>query len=201
MKIKYITFTGADDTIEPALIVHPNVEWGILFSSSKQKSNRFPSFEWIEDLIIKQPGINLSAHICGRWVREICKGQMNEDIAWVMSSPFGRIQLNFHAYIHFITNLEDFTVLMNSYGGQWIFQFDDINNSLLDQARNLGVTNALALFDTSGGAGIVPDEWPKTESLAGYAGGLGPDNLADELKKIEDVVGDGTIWVDMETKG
>ena len=36
--------------------------------------------------------------------------------------------------------------------------------------------------------------------LGAYAGGLGPDNLEEELKRIEEVAGDRTIWIDMETK-
>jgi hypothetical protein len=33
----------------------------------------------------------------------------------------------------------------------------------------------------------------------GYAGGLGPDNLAEELRRIEEVAGDAEVWIDMET--
>ena len=63
--------------------------------------------------------------------------------------------------------------------------------------------NAVALFDHSGGKGRVPRHWtpiPHQEVFTGYAGGLGPDNLADELKRIHDAVGEATIWIDLETK-
>jgi len=42
------------------------------------------------------------------------------------------------------------------------------------------------------------DEYGKP-LLCGYAGGLNPDNIEQELIKIEAVVGDAEIWIDMES--
>src|SRR5207302_929741 len=64
------------------------------------------------------------------------------------------------------------------------------------------------LFDTSGGAGLTPDDleesWPMAwpGKYCGYAGGLGPDNVADELEKIFGTNAEqaSTFWIDMETK-
>lgn len=57
----------------------------------------------------------------------------------------------------------------------------------------------MSLFDTSSGFGILPEKWPELlpELYCGYAGGLGPDNLQEQLEKIESVIGDNEIWVDM----
>jgi len=61
------------------------------------------------------------------------------------------------------------------------------------------------LFDSSGGRGVL-SEWPKIPNhnfgplWCGYAGGLGPNNIVDELFKIEEAVGDAEIWIDMESK-
>ena len=62
------------------------------------------------------------------------------------------------------------------------------------------------LFDSSGGRGVVEKSWPKIPHheygpiWCGYAGGLGPDNIKEELQKIEEAVGEAEIWIDMETK-
>ena len=75
---------------------------------------------------------------------------------------------------------------------------DDVNNDLLDKVTSDGI-NAVPLFDISGGRGIVPKEWPKQKGYCGYAGGLSPDNLQEQLEKIEKVVDDVPIWIDAET--
>ena len=45
-------------------------------------------------------------------------------------------------------------------------------------------------------------EWPSPhiDIQSGYAGGLGPDNLLAELRRIEKLTDFRPIWVDMETK-
>jgi len=214
MKIKQITFTGADDTIEPTELMSmsknlpSNIEWGILVSKSATGTNRFPTATWLKMLLFKIGGLNkdtnLCMHICGHWVREICKGKFEltkkaTPIAYIFWDAFKRVQLNFHSYIHEIDEPR-FTELIEIFDKQWIFQLDDVNNDLLFRAVNNNI-NAVPLFDVSGGAGTVPEEWPKPiENLyCGYAGGLGPHNLKEELLLIEEEVEDGTIWIDMET--
>src|SRR5262245_5353667 len=73
-----VTFTGADDSIEPEDLAeiskqYPFVEWGILFSKSQQGTPRCPSERWLRKfaaVMIQNPAAQLSAHLCGRWVRE-----------------------------------------------------------------------------------------------------------------------------------
>jgi hypothetical protein len=64
------------------------------------------------------------------------------------------------------------------------------------------------LFDASHGAGVSPNAWPAARYrdaedrllYHGYAGGLGPENIADELGKIAAAAGDARVWIDMETR-
>ena len=80
---------------------------------------------------------------------------------------------------------------------QIIFQLDDVNNSLQDIAKKGGI-DAVGLFDLSGGDGILPTQWPQSNQYIGYAGGLSPDNLLQQLYAIETVCG-SEIWIDAET--
>jgi hypothetical protein len=58
-----------------------------------------------------------------------------------------------------------------------------------------------ALFDTSGGAGVLPQEWPvpAKDFWCGYAGGLGPFNVIEQVRKIETVCAK-PFWIDMERR-
>jgi phosphoribosylanthranilate isomerase len=62
--------------------------------------------------------------------------------------------------------------------------------------------NTACLFDCSGGKGISPVNWPniKENIFCGYAGGLGPDNIEAEIKKIILLTNNNDFWIDMESK-
>lgn len=214
MIIDTVTITGADDTtsIDWMLEVSrsfPRVEWGILVSASQTGTPRFPSDSWLHSLakVAKQnEDLRLSMHVCGRWVREICQGHWTEFLKAHMELPctFDRVQLNFHAYTHQLA--PNFFPMAESacrtICRQLIFQLDGVNDSLLTQAKEAGI-NAVPLFDKSGGAGVSPDSWPIAlpDTLCGYAGGLSPDNLDEELARINKVTqADSHIWIDTETK-
>ena len=208
MNIKQVTITGADDSTNPFWIEkissrYPFVEWGILVSLSSAGSPRFPSKNWINQLfrLVNHNSVNLSMHVCGRWVRDICKGNWDnfiENNCLVLSS-YDRIQLNFHAIPHEVSDnfLQDLEHWAKELDVQFILQMDCVNNAIAEFANPRLVTQ---LFDISGGAGVVPSQWPEqTTEYCGYAGGLGPDNISTELHRIEQVT-TGDIWLDMETK-
>lgn len=106
-----VTVTGADDStnIDKLFEIqakYPFVEWGILLSkkySLKDGANRFPSKNWLNDLIGKGSGkLNLSGHICGEWVKEALLGEfpMLDNIHGNFTDGFRRFQLNTHAEPH-----------------------------------------------------------------------------------------------------
>ncbi len=218
--IKQVTLTGADDSISYYRLFeisekYPFVEWGILLSKNSEGYFRFPTWKWIEGLITeKPPTVKLSGHLCGSWVRDIIAGGIEFKTAHSQSiNGFGRFQLNFHAQQHwphlpekFIQSLFYLTCLDKQ---QVIFQIDGVNHRAYDLARSQYATqkgiNAVPLFDVSGGAGILPDEWPKPMgNYCGYAGGLSPDNLLKQIQLIQSRIRnkDGSlypIWIDAET--
>jgi hypothetical protein len=57
------------------------------------------------------------------------------------------------------------------------------------------------LYDGSGGRGVSPDKWfpPLPGKRCGYAGGLGLDNIKDELIDIKRVADNAPVWIDMES--
>lgn len=217
-----VTLTGADDSVDPTELVRlfqefPFVEWGILVhhtTLSGKSSPRFPSVAWIKRLqtLAADTSLALSLHICGRWVRRLLLG--DNQIPTELLAAFDRIQLNFHAE-NTPCNPEEFHAACVEFGSrQFIFQIDGSGGNehlenLLDETDRTGNrVDAVPLFDVSGGAGIVPGEWPPPEFMVndrgyeyyGYAGGLGPDNVLHELARIRQVSGDCRIWLDMETR-
>lgn len=206
MKIRQVTVTGADDSIRPTELVQvqerfPAVEWGILVSNNARIAGghpRFPSELWISELK-DIPGLNLSCHICGKWVRILCmEGEIDTYLKTILPM-FQRVQLNFHAIVHKINRGLFIEALKQYKDKKFIFQLDDVNNDLLEVAQDAGI-DAMPLFGRSGGAGVLPEHWPDPKGYCGYAGGLSPDNLTRELDKIEQVAGDSEIWIDAESR-
>jgi len=212
-----VTITGADDSISPEDLLgltvdYPFVEWGILVSKKQEGSSRFPSEDWIKRLVeIKRgqpnphPSMRLSMHVCGRWVRQLMMGDGREFSMFLAGKwcAFERIQLNFHAEPHQTVPAIDIWGGWNQdcfKGAQYIVQFDGVNEHMLHLLKNAGF-DAVPLFDLSGGAGVLPEEWPKpVGNYCGYAGGLSPDNLEEQLERISQVCGGGPIWIDTETR-
>jgi len=208
MIVKFVTMTGADNSIRPQDLIplsekFPFVEWGILLSGSKMGGLRFPSLDWLQELVQVQSEhkLNLSGHICQQWCRDIFNNKkmtVAEELPEVWNI-FQRIQLNFSPYdvgLNFVEVLKQFP------DKQFIFQVGKKNrDSLFAHAVSEGA-NIACLFDRSGGKGVVPSSWPKVREdvICGYAGGLGPDTLSQELENISQVVGDKEIWVDMESR-
>lgn len=214
MKLKYVTLTGADDTVSPAKLAalstkYPFVEWAILFSQSKSGVARYPSLQWVEDLMkLANDGhiLNLSAHLCGKWVDDAIKGEITffRDVDYKVH--FQRVQLNMGKdRLKLAINCKPLLAAIADVRQEVIFggNYQYINSNF----DHFPAHRICPMYDASGGRGVLTRNWPAPavtstgeEIFCGYAGGLGPDNIADELKNIAAVVGDRQIWVDMETK-
>lgn len=230
MKLDRVTITGPDDSMgspEQLLKISsqfPFVEWGILTSAStiEKGVHRFPSRWWMERLGATyaqaraqgQP-LQLSMHLCGRWVKQLLLGNdvIDTDVQNMIMGCCDRVQLNFHAE-NTVCKPEPFFKALLEYGKrQFIFQIDGAGGN--EHLRALHGEHGggdphidtAALFDISGGAGILPEKWPEpyfmdddvTPSYCGYAGGLGPHNLKEQLPLIAAAAGKARIWIDMET--
>lgn len=213
MKLDRVTLTGADESVDPADLVkiseaYPFVEWGILFSKSTHGNGRprYPGTPWLERLAAVAPRLSLSAHLCGGWVRDAAAGRLS--FAWDLPSlfqHFARVQLNFHNLpMGFEQPL--FRALLEHPKKDYIFQINGLNDRFYHYVHGTAV-RAFPLIDRSGGAGVLPDRWPpppegdsRESDYCGYAGGLGPENLVQQLPFIEEAAGDLRVWIDMETR-
>lgn len=211
MNLDRVTITGADESIAPSDLFElsaefPFVEWGILYSHRHSGTPRYPRNVWSAELadLAEKTKINLSAHICGRWVRDVVLGGEFtwRDVFAGKDQVYQRIQLNFHAEPHNIPHPKFFDIVRDD-GRPFILQQDGVNDAMLKLCRSEhGLANVLPLFDVSGGAGILPRFWPMAHPnvYQGYAGGLGPVNIVDQIKLIGEAAGAERIWIDMETK-
>lgn len=222
--IDRVTITGADDSVSPDDLVKisaefPFVEWGILASESQAgKTPRFPSWEWMVTLQARasQFPMSLSLHLCGRWVRDLLLGKRSDQLSEGTLFLFQRVQLNFHAE-NTPCHGDWFHLALRDMGNrEFIFQIDGKGGnrhmeSLWDRCDKTGEqVRSTALFDISGGAGILPQQWPQPiwmqddtyHDYHGYAGGLGPENLTEQIPLILEAAGDKCprIWIDMETR-
>lgn len=210
MKIRYVTITGADNNtpleeLRQLSNEFPFVEWAILFSQAKVGVPRFPDLSWVYQLLDSAEGMNLSAHLCGKWVDDAFKFGRVTFFEGQRTEPFQRTQFNCNrgrlqqameseVFKQAVWKLARFkqVIIGGNYTGVESFW--------------LGGEVAAPLFDASGGRGVKTKIWPPlfeeegATIFCGYAGGLGPDNIVEEIRRIEEVVGDHEIWIDMETR-
>lgn len=177
-----ITVSGPDERTAVADLVALNAEIGFLYCSGGSPKNRYPRMEWIRE----------AARVCRRSSLHICGGKARKELLAdkLDVSPFERIQVNGLL----CEELTERICEMYPHH-QIITQHNESNWDLIAVES----PNHSVLVDGSGGKGVVPDEWRPTETYkaVGFAGGLGPNNLASELHRIGQVASVGW-WVDME---
>jgi hypothetical protein len=205
MQIDKVTITGADDRTNYNDLLNlqedfPFVEWGILFSESKEGKNRYPSTEHRNKQFIG--GLNLSAHFCGWWARQVleeCNYRLIDDLP----PQYKRIQLNYNFNTSTKFNLKKLREYMDGVGDRIILQYNRSNKPALDiWLREHSVSSKFHfLYDASGGRGTEIDriEQPIGGHYTGYAGGLSIDNLDKICCDIRRVKSDTKVWVDLES--
>lgn len=197
-----ITVTGADErTSIPELrrlvdLSPGDVEIGLLWTKTPEGRNRYPSEAWIADAV---QGLtpHVAVHICGGKARL----ERPEFLAQA-----GRVQVN-----GTVTQVD-----LVSYCAQYAHVITQWRVGMSPYLlAHYPPTNHQLLVDASGGEGKSPEGWQRPQAWSpeyqktitaamkpvGYAGGLGPHNLPEELPKIDQAnVGGPTryFWVDME---
>lgn len=180
----FLTVTGADERTDVAALAKLDAEIGMLYTATPEGRNRYPRWEWIRETSIELRKASL--HVCGRGARALLMdGKLSV-------SGFQRIQVNGRILALEVEHL------CTMYPRHTIITQHHVNNAHLLAVRSI---NHAILLDTSGGRGISPSAWtqPTTEKAVGFAGGLGPDNLAAEMLTIRETARPGW-WADMEGK-
>lgn len=202
MALTRVTITGADDRVDPAALAalswdFPFVEWGILFSRSREGSSRYPGQEWrarLFDTWSRPSGWNmkLAAHFCGSIARSFLAG--DDAPLDDLSAHYRRLQLNGWG------PGARFPDLALRDDREFVLQVRSAEH--LQEATNAAAAvtaSVSALWDCSGGRGVEPSDWPAAPDglRIGYAGGIGPDNVTDVLRTLGFERGD--YWIDMES--
>jgi hypothetical protein len=190
MTIQSITLTGADERTQIEELVYlsdnfPEVEIGLLYTAKPEGRRRYPSRDWLAKSARALSG-RVAIHICGGGARRELLGGFLSDLT--RHAP--RVQVNGRLDVAEVEVLAQLV-------GTLITQHNDANAQLTQAVSR----NHALLVDGSGGQGLSPEVWvaPETEKVVGFAGGLGPENLRGEYRRIERVAKAGA-WIDMEGK-
>ena len=208
MPLKICTLTGVDEKTGYQKLVQlgqefPFAEFGILLHlKNAGVKPRYPSMDYINAVTVRH-GRNavhmrprLALHICGQHAIKAFIDGTSPDISR-LSGLFDRIQLNLTAAE---TNTARLQAAIAARPSQTIItQHNKANTNL---SAMLMPANHAILFDESSGNGISPNAWqpPLSGKSCGYAGGLGPDNITEELPKIDHAAQGQDYWIDMEGK-
>lgn len=205
----FITLTGIDDTTSLQSILefssryrlagqyHPGlVEWGALYSLSRQGNGRYPSLATIDKIAAASEasgGPNLALHICGRAVSDFIAGTGHVS---EVANSFQRVQINLRATDH---DIDALAFRLSQHPSRSFITQHNATNATLWRAL-AGQRNHAVLFDDSGGRGEIRENWPAPLPgvQCGYAGGHGPGTLATELLRIHQAAAGAHYWVDME---
>lgn len=203
MKLKYVAITGADDGVSVEELngvseEFPFVEWALLFMPESMGKERFPSETWLEDFVAGYKGAHRAIHLCGSAFLGFVGG--DSGVREVMKR-FRRIQLNleFGDVDGKYDSRELVARIKASPGVEFIVQYTEKRQDLLPALKS--VPNHSLLFDASAGSGVLPGSWPAPLAghTCGYAGGLRPENIRENIGKIARTVGDYETWIDMES--
>lgn len=177
-------------------------------------SPSMPRYVWFETLMdaARKNNVNLAMHVNSEWRTEICRGKIPYEIRrmWDMQRDngkpiIGRVQVNINGgnntFRFYANKVAD---IIRAYPDiKFIFQYTPKQKRRLNKLDNTDVPFSM-LFDASGGCGKLPDYWrapinPKHKM--GYSGGLSPENVAENLNKINAVLPpEYMTWIDAEGK-
>jgi phosphoribosylanthranilate isomerase len=173
------------------------VEFAILRSPKAGQSARYPSKEDVRKITNYVYPDQLAFHLCGDYARKVHNGEWMELLDIIDFSLVSRVQVNsIEADDAAIVRLQRFAKFI---GKPVIMQWRTPTFPYIAGDVRL-------LQDKSGGTGTSPSEWFTPDSIAkkakkiiGYAGGLNPDNIKENLPKISKAAHGLPYWIDCES--
>lgn len=220
MEIKHITFSDPKEhnlitEIESLLGISPRVEIGVQVHDGDLNKG-LPRYDWLEEICAKSSAakipLNVALHINYQWCEDICNGKIAPELQkWIdakntnaSSATFRRLQLNFGDFSTNKINANKISDVINKHSNhKFIIPYNEKNHGIVHDLYKLR-NDFQILFDASYGIGKSPENWGApvfANVFQGYAGGLGPINVSDELDKINKVVPQELdVWIDAEGK-
>lgn len=199
-----LSLTGADDGVDPLEMARlserrPFIEWAILLSPALAGAPRFPTPAWRAEF--ESLHLNSAAHLCGKAIELF--SNRDDNLLRELES-FARVQLNFSARRMKPERLGALAKAVEAHAREGsqkiIIQIHNGNQGSLPLFSDL--PNTQFLFDGSGGKGIAPNSWssPVAGWECGYAGGLDPETLLEQIEAIQQVSLAQRVWIDMESR-
>lgn len=202
MELKFITCSGTNETTSvPELLQllneFPRAEIGVQVSNKKATFGT-PRYDWIHSLWKqvrhRKRVINAALHVNLQWVEDFGQGivapELNEFLLLTYDDGtpfFQRVQLNFKVGREKTPDVDKLEKNICLYPRQrFILSYNQSNKALIRQLYLRGIKFD-CLYDESFGTGIVPEKRvgpAYLDLLQGYAGGITPENVQEELDKI-----------------
>lgn len=217
MNLRYITCSDPRENLSPISVVDllrssPLAELGIQAHPSAMAHGK-PRYVWTQRVceIAKdsRTPVNIALHVNYKWCDEICSGVVPSEIksflkhknSYNFQPVVSRIQLNIGDYTNKFDAEKLARVIKSWKKFEVILPYNKYTQSKIEELKKTGAQFSL-LFDGSYGAGVSPEKWdkPAYDDVAfGYAGGLSPFNVRDNLDKISGVLpADYDTWIDAE---
>lgn len=219
MKLRYITCSDPRENVPVEALLrlsqHASVVEIAVQAHPSKMSIGMPRNQWfnrlLKETLCMPKAPNLAVHVNMEWCDNFCKGVIVPEIKdWLFltrtngTPVIRRWQINIYGSKTKNFYAEEIAKLLNEFpDNEFIFQY---GNSEYHRMKNLDKTGAKfsILYDTSGGKGELAKTWssPLFENhFQGYAGGLSPENVTENLGKIARAAGTRTdIWIDAEGK-
>lgn len=198
---------------------YPMAEFAVQTSRDKffQHNDRYEFFRALVAACTMND-VNLAMHVNLEYRTDLCRGIVPEifrnlwDIKRSKGTThadkpvIGRVQININGgNDDFEFHADKVADVIRAYSGiKFIFQYAPAQRERIEQLDKQNVPFSL-LYDVSGGEGkLSRDSWggiilPNHQT--GYAGGLSPDNIAENLDYINKLLpADYSTWVDAEGK-
>lgn len=198
MRLSKITVSGANEFTDAQALVslcekHCLSEIGIQVSGDKAYFSS-ARYWWIWALCsLASRHVQIALHLNKDWAEDFCDGKIPTEVQTLLHNfpTIRTIQLNFKIGREKTPDLDTLLDTMKRcYPRNFVLSYNDSNKEFINRLHDTGFKFA-CLYDNSFGEGITPDTRPAPafpDIYQGYAGGLSPDNIADELDKIRKVI-------------
>ena len=153
--------------------------------------------------------VNVALHVNYQWCDDMCVGQIPFELKqWLKlrnrtngRPTIRRWQLNIGDRTEKFDSGALARLIREHPEQEFIFPYNETVRDKIELLRKTGAKFSL-LYDSSYGYGISPEKWESPvymDTSMGYAGGLSPENITENLDKINAVTPhDYYTWIDAE---